>query len=69
MIIPYLVEMFELLEEFMLSVTLMLFATILSLLLYKAKNYLTGRPTGSKEPMYNPKLSTVGAKLVWIDIW
>ncbi len=58
MIIPDLVEIFEVLEEFMVSVTLMLFATILSLLLYKAKDSVIERLTGSKETPYNPELTT-----------
>ncbi|MHA1904231.1 MAG: hypothetical protein ACW968_11390 [Candidatus Thorarchaeota archaeon] len=58
MIIPDLVEMFEILEELMVSVTLMLFATLLSLLLYKAKNYISERLTSSKEVIYNPPLTT-----------
>ncbi|MHA2002780.1 MAG: hypothetical protein ACW975_01305 [Candidatus Thorarchaeota archaeon] len=58
MIIPDLIEVFEILEELTVSVTLMLFATLLSLLLYKAKNYVTDRLTGSKEVIYNPPLTT-----------
>lgn len=64
MMIPDLVEMFEILEELMVSVTLMLFAALLSLLLYKAKNYVTERLTGSKEVIYNPQLTTTTPPLV-----
>jgi len=52
-----LVELLEILEEFMVSVALMVFATILSLLLYKAKNYVSRRLTASKEVIYNPELA------------
>jgi hypothetical protein len=63
MIIPDLIEMFEILEELMVSVTLMLFAALLSLLLYKAKNYITEHITGSKEVIYNPPLTTATPSL------
>jgi hypothetical protein len=55
--------MLEILDELMVSVTLMLFASLLSLLLYKAKNYVTKRLTGSKEVINNPQLTTTTPSL------
>jgi len=49
----------EIFEEFTISVLVMFFATVLCLLLYKAKNYFTQRLMGSKETLLNPQLTTM----------
>jgi hypothetical protein len=52
-----LIELFEVLEEFAVSLTMMAFAAILSMILFKAKNYVINRLSGSKETIYNPDLT------------
>jgi hypothetical protein len=54
MILFDLFELFEVLEELTVSLVLMVFAAVLSLLLFKAKNYVTERLTGSKESLSIP---------------